>query len=133
MTKGPSSTQRAFSTHSTFSLWLVAREKNCLFEVARRPSRRPAFARIAEPEQTDSVASARRERARRNSWSAALSSCASVPIPPGSSSRSSCGALAKSKRASVSGPWAEATGPAFSATVTMRSSGPRLPNISRGP
>src|SRR5262245_13184506 len=48
---GPSSTQRACSTHFTAAPCARARSKNCLFEVARRPSRRPAFARIADPER----------------------------------------------------------------------------------
>jgi hypothetical protein len=65
--KGPSSTQRASVFQSTFSLWLWASWKNILFEVARRPSSRPALASRAEPEQTDIVTSASGARLHRKS------------------------------------------------------------------
>ena len=95
VTNGPSSTQRACSTQSTFSLWLRASSKKILFDVARRPSSSPARANSADPEHTDIATSALRARVRRNSCSASLPSCASVPMPPGSSSRSSAGQSAK--------------------------------------
>ena len=130
---GPSSTQRAAVTHFTRSLWLRASWKNILFEVARRPSSRPALASSADPEQTDIVSSASAERLRRKSSSAALPSCASVPMPPGSSTRSSRGQSPKSWCATVSTPGVEATAPLLSATVTMRISFSSAPNISSGP
>src|SRR4051812_36148635 len=55
VTNFPSSTHRAFSTHCTLSFGTVISEKNCLFEVARRPSSKPALARMPEPEHTDMV------------------------------------------------------------------------------
>ena len=131
--KGPSSTQRAAVTQFTRSPWLRASWKNILLEVARRPSSRPAFASSAEPEHTDIVVSASAARLRRKSSSAGLPSCATVPKPPGSSSRSSRGQSANSKRATVSTPGVDATGPFFSATVTIFRSGASAPNISSGP
>jgi hypothetical protein len=74
-----------------------------LFEVARRPSSRPAFARIADPEHTDIVTSAVAARRRKKSSIAGFSSCGIVPKPPGRRMSSSIGALAKSNSATVFG------------------------------
>jgi hypothetical protein len=79
------------------------------------------------------LTSARFARSWRKPTSPVPSSWGKVPMPPGTSSRSSSGASSKACSASVCGPCAEATGPRCSATVTMRSSGPTLPNISSGP
>ena len=49
VTNGPSSTHRASSTQPTFSLCDRAKSKTILFEVARRPSSKPAFASRADP------------------------------------------------------------------------------------
>jgi hypothetical protein len=118
----PSSTQRASSTQRTRSPWLVASAKNCLFEVARCPSSRPARASSAEPEHTDMTTRASAARARRNPSSASFCSSGTVPTPPGSSTRSSLGQSSKPNSASALGPWAERTGPGVWATVTMPSS-----------
>ncbi|HEU4404163.1 MAG TPA: hypothetical protein VFS43_02545 [Polyangiaceae bacterium] len=133
VTNAPSSTQRARSTQCTRSLCATASAKICLFDVARRPSRSPAFARRAEPVQTDMVTIASGARARKKSSSAGFSSSRNVPMPPGNSKRSSRGASSKPYSASAWGPWSDFTGPGRSATVTMRTWGARAPNISRGP
>ena len=133
VTYGPSSTHRASGTQRTRSLWTVACLKSCLFEVARRPSSNPARARIADPVHTDIVISADGARARRKSSRAPLSTWRAEPIPPGTRTRSSGGQPANPCSASVLTPGSEATGPGVSATVTMRTSGARNPNISSGP
>ena len=111
----PSSTHRAYESQVTLVLCSVARLKNNLLEVARRPSSTRALARIADPEHTDITTSAEVDCRRRNSSIAALPSCSMVPMPPGRRMRSSAGASPKLKPVTVLGPCTERIGPAFSA------------------
>src|SRR5262249_32272635 len=126
----PSSTQRASLIHSTFGPYCTSELNHILFVVARLPSSTPARANIAEPLHTLITNSAAAARLVSQSSIARFSTSASVPLPPGTSSRSSCGQLLNPKLATTDGPCALTTGPGSCATMVTSTVPVRLPNIS---
>ena len=79
----PSKTQRACPCQRTSLSWLHTSSKRALLEVALRPFRMPALARMADPVQTEVVHVVPRSCLRRNVSIAELLTSFLHPIPPG--------------------------------------------------